>query len=157
MKISTDHLFWAGDGHKVNQDYCLSGSRKDIHYAIVSDGCSSSPDTDFGSRILAKAAENNIESFHTDYFEHAVISEATVQVKSLNLSKRSLDATLLIILYDDFIVRFRCYGDGFCALIFNDSTDREPSVFECGVKQTGDGEEYLLYRPLQRAVYQRSA
>ena len=56
----TDHLFWAGDSHKVNQDYCLSGSKSGLHYAIVSDGCSSSPDTDFGSRILAKAAENNI-------------------------------------------------------------------------------------------------
>jgi len=45
-----DHHFCIGKTHKVCEDYATSGITEDgVTYAIASDGCSSSKDTDFGA------------------------------------------------------------------------------------------------------------
>lgn len=57
MKIHQDSFFKTGHMHdaegKPCQDYAYSGvSKTGIYYAIVSDGCSASPNSDLGCRIL---------------------------------------------------------------------------------------------------------
>src|ERR1043166_7427722 len=68
-QVNADSVFRIGSTHAVCQDYAVAGdctaaiSRADGAcaprgpYAILSDGCSSSPDTDTGARLLVKAAE----------------------------------------------------------------------------------------------------
>lgn len=59
--MNPDSYFTIGRTHKVCEDYARSGYFKDGRaYAIVSDGCSSSPDTDFGARLLTMAARNQM-------------------------------------------------------------------------------------------------
>ena len=67
--MHADSFFAIGSTHKINQDYAWGGM-PNTHWseysmsapraiAIVSDGCSSSKDTDFGSRLLAQSAKDN--------------------------------------------------------------------------------------------------
>ena len=56
--MNTDTFFSQGNSHRVCQDYAIHG----LNHVIVSDGCSSMPDTDFGARLLAKAANRVIAS-----------------------------------------------------------------------------------------------
>lgn len=112
--ISTDSLFRIGDSHKVCQDYALHG--KD--YIIVSDGCSSSPDTDFGSRLISVGAKAFLQSEfwrqqHTyNTFGYSAIKYAEDAMNRLILHSSCLDATLLCAFYFEGNVFIRAYGDG---------------------------------------------
>ena len=58
--MHADSSYVMGMGHRVCQDYARAGRTPQEHplvYGIVSDGCSSSPDTDVGARLLALGAE----------------------------------------------------------------------------------------------------
>lgn len=59
-KILTDHFTLQGHslGHLEHgcQDYAYSFSDGDLHVAIVSDGCSSAPNSDVGARLLVLSA-----------------------------------------------------------------------------------------------------
>jgi hypothetical protein len=60
--MHSDAFFAMGKTHTVCQDYARAGKTSTGRtYAIVSDGCSSSPDTDFGSRFLVTAAVQALE------------------------------------------------------------------------------------------------
>jgi hypothetical protein len=94
-------------------------------YAILSDGCSGSIDTDVGARLLTLAAEWNLKN--TDYYgqdlEQAIITTAHVQSEALRLPKECLDATLLMAFVEEYIdapenfyTRILMYGDGSVAL-----------------------------------------
>ncbi len=60
--LSADSLYLQGSSHTVCQDYARSGvitSYADAFaYGIVSDGCSSSPDTDIGARLTVLETEH---------------------------------------------------------------------------------------------------
>lgn len=58
--MNSDVAFRIGSTHQVCQDYARAGSVAGLHYAIISDGCSSSPDTDVGARILVIEAESSL-------------------------------------------------------------------------------------------------
>lgn len=113
VKMNTDHHFVIGKTHKVCEDYALSGEVDGIHYAIVCDGCSSSPDTDFGARILARAALRHIKKSNDNkLFANLVSSTAETQAKSLGLPGHALDSTLIVVscIKDYFYINM--YGDG---------------------------------------------
>ena len=57
-----DCAFAAGRGHDVCQDYAAAGGGADEPYAILADGCSTSPDTDVGARLLVKCIERPLAS-----------------------------------------------------------------------------------------------
>jgi hypothetical protein len=126
--MNSDHFFAIGSTHKVCQDYALSGNYKGFYYAIVSDGCSSSPDSDFGSRILVKILEKNIKDSIDwksnnilsikDYIYHdrqkifEYIIEYLKIKDDLELNSVSLDATLLYIISDGKNSIICVWGDG---------------------------------------------
>lgn len=120
--MNTDHYFVIGSQHKVCQDYCLSGFNKGISYAILSDGCSGSVDTDFGARILAKTAEKIIHLLPEDFFKIQVISVAADMLNTLSLPKESLDATLLAAITDGTNYHIKAYGDGVIAKVMEDNS-----------------------------------
>lgn len=132
--MNADSAFQIGSTHAVCQDYAVAGdyaaavSRGEVTrascgpYAILSDGCSSSPDTDTGARLLVKAAERLLREacgptadclavLHT---EAARLALSWAEL--LGLAPQSVDATLLTahLCGDELIVG--CSGDGVVCL-----------------------------------------
>ena len=85
---NADSYFCIGSTHDVCQDYAISSP--DRLRAIISDGCSSAPDTDFGSRLLVKAKERN---FYEN--DDSIILSARNSADAIGLHDITLTATLL--------------------------------------------------------------
>jgi hypothetical protein len=96
MKYIADSCFFQGASHAVCEDYARSGITPDGRpYAIVSDGCSSSTDTDFGARFLARAAELRILDSPSVFTAESVAWQARSMCLAAGLHPKCLDATLL--------------------------------------------------------------
>lgn len=126
--------------HSICQDYAIYGSSP-FPYIIVSDGCSSSEDTDVGSRILTLAARNFLlhpKNYFIHYFENetnsgdnprslydkmglCIINSAIAAAKLLSLDITCLDATLIISFIINGYLYVYMYGDGNILEITNDS------------------------------------
>lgn len=125
--FEVNHCFEIGSSHLVCQDYAISGQIQTenglYHYGILSDGCSSSKDTDVGSRYLAMATRRILTSElkkNTDIFNinmnelgTKIITEASGYIDSdLLMENNSFDATLLFFISDDTQYRAVMFGDG---------------------------------------------
>lgn len=124
--MNTDSYFAIGKSHTVCQDYARAGNC----FAMVSDGCSSSPDSDFGSRALTMAAIEVLESYG-DQFPTQVdrmMRQAVLYVPH-SLPVECLDATLLAVyLRENNRLQAVVHGDG---IVF-------------GVKHDGDMVSYEI-------------
>ncbi|MDX6710741.1 MAG: hypothetical protein QOH96_1757 [Blastocatellia bacterium] len=131
--MNVDSVFINGSAHLICQDYAASGihqpeeSRHDNRaYAIISDGCSSSPDTDIGSRLLTKTAEQLIQSASNlsiqtiEAIHHKASHSALRQARALGLGQSSVDATLLSLYASSNIIFAACSGDG--VIVFQSNT-----------------------------------
>lgn len=114
--MNADSTFQIGKDHTVCEDYALAGITKDIAYAIVCDGCSASPDVDFGARVLALAARENIFwGLDKDYysFGESTIKAAKETSKRFTLlHPQCLDATLLTAWVINKNLTAYMFGDG---------------------------------------------
>jgi hypothetical protein len=107
--MNADATIYIGSTHTLCQDYAIARN----HHVILSDGCSSSPDTDIGARLLVKALDQslttpaNIEALHKE-----AARVALDWANMLTLPPESVDATLMSIHItgDELIVA--CSGDG---------------------------------------------
>lgn len=92
-----DVSFSIGKTHDVCQDYGVaddpgqSGLSEPDAVAVVCDGCSSSPDTDMGARLLARSA-----IITRPFDPNAIIQRADQYRAALELDPHALDATLLM-------------------------------------------------------------
>ncbi len=94
--MHSDSYFCIGASHHVCQDYALSGVTEDGRaYAIVSDGCSGSPDTDFGARFMAKATQwaLNQSKERNPFVKAAALGQQ--MASSCNMPYECLDATVI--------------------------------------------------------------
>ena len=139
--MHADAFFCIGRTHTVCQDYALCGKTpQGFPYAVVSDGCSSSPDTDFGARILAKVTARRLCSGEplTDEF---LIAEAAGVARQCSLPDTALDATLM---YAHSMVgravQVVVYGDG--AVI---SKDRAGNIAVRTIDYAHGAPGYLTY------------
>jgi hypothetical protein len=147
---ATDHIFVMGSTHLVCEDYARSGFipgvGKELPFAALADGCSSSPDTDIGARLLVLGAIDLAMSFvELRLDSREVITQlgrtATTWLLSQNLSDKALDATLLMAMVKGEYWRAMVWGDGFFVTksaemgtltihkIESVGYDREPSGF----------------------------
>lgn len=109
--LHTDSYFALGKTHTVCQDYAATHNGNGKVVLAVSDGCSSSPDTDFGSRILTKIGINKV--YESDFFSPLSLLSRAIQVqKTLELSPDSLDATLLLASVHEDLLKIQVWGDG---------------------------------------------
>lgn len=114
-----DAGFLIGSTHTVCQDYAIAGTKNGTSYAVVSDGCSGSPNSDIGARILATNVArwiNNPTSYYgkpAGLYHHA--HEASWFVGQLDLPTSCLDATLLIAVEEEHQFRVCAWGDGVIA------------------------------------------
>jgi len=115
MDFSVDHFFTIGKTHKVCEDYALSGSEPFL-YLIVADGCSSSPHTDIGARILAHIAKDILITCNRDIDYKGLglltIKLARQTISSLGLPYSCLDSTLLVAFEKGNCWTAFLYGDG---------------------------------------------
>lgn len=124
MKIFTDGLFRIGSTHKVCQDYIHHG-QDFLPFAVVSDGCSGSKNSDIGSRILAHSFEqvmkligkDNIINYPAKSLAARVQSYAYSNIANLGIDESSLHATLLFAVanQEQGKLRVTMIGDGFLA------------------------------------------
>jgi hypothetical protein len=114
----SDSFFSIGSTHEVCQDYARNGMvNGGLQYAIISDGCSSSPDTDFGARILTM---NTVELLSRDIeFNGNTLIQKAKESTILPISQRCLDATLLMAYHANNLLTIRISGDGVIIFKFN--------------------------------------
>lgn len=138
MNIITDWYYTIGSSHNVCEDYCVTGYYKqgDIHYGILSDGCSSQIDTDVGSRLLVK----NFEYLLTDLrFQKDLIQNPSLTLKhfignarnkaAAFISPHSLDCTFLSFVIIDNYCHIFIIGDG-CLFLQNNANDIEIIIID---------------------------
>jgi hypothetical protein len=132
--MNADSAYVIGATHAVCQDYAAAGNpRPNSHapyaifpaapYVILSDGCSSSPDSDIGARFLVRAAEQTLFAPSTsaaasDLAEvHKEAARRSLMWAELTgLHPHTVDATLLSahLSGDDLVLG--CSGDGVIVL-----------------------------------------
>jgi len=111
-----DAHFAIGKTHKVCEDYAIAGDLDGRAFAIVCDGCSGSHNTDFGSRLLARAAAKNLEVFGDGFNPEQAAWQAAGWVDAIGLHPTALDATLMAVFeLDNKQVRIVVIGDGVVA------------------------------------------
>jgi len=130
MKIHIDHLLKIGKTHKICEDYIISGYDP-VPYIILSDGCSSSKDTDIGARILCHVAKQYLD-YHKDSIQsidevkmgkYIIFKADTLMIQLGLMNISSLDATLTIAYYHNGSIKIIMYGDGNIVNIYkNDIT-----------------------------------
>lgn len=115
--IGLDFFNAIGQAHLVNQDYSF-GDLQPFPHIMVSDGCSSSPHTDVGARMLSLAIHHYFRSNtsnqtinETDMLSFA-LKKARSMIHSLDLPETSLDASLIIAYVKNQMLHISAYGDG---------------------------------------------
>ncbi|HEX8844603.1 MAG TPA: protein phosphatase 2C domain-containing protein [Pyrinomonadaceae bacterium] len=127
--MNADSAFQIGASHAVCQDYSLAWSYSQTlprakpgwqtsPYVILADGCSSSPDTDIGARLLVKAAEQTLlelgrqSPFELSELHKEAARRALAWAQTLGLPAHAVDATLLTAHLDGDELVVGCTGDG---------------------------------------------
>lgn len=144
--INADSHFATGHSHLVCQDYAatlrLGAERWRV---VVSDGCSGSSHTDFGSRFLTRLAINSPDPHSHEH----LLGDAIALVGILGLPVECLDATLLIGTLEDSTVRLTAVGDGVMEVEYEDYTAAMDMEFSGGAPmylrylRPGDFERYV--------------
>jgi len=125
--MEADHDFQIGSNHVVCQDYAMSGVVNDkFAYAIVCDGCSASPDVDFGARALALGARETLRVAKStpipyEAFGAMAIGKASAMFPIFPLlHPQALDSTLMVTWVQGDRAYAFLYGDG---LFFHKTAD----------------------------------
>lgn len=160
---SLDKITRIGKEHKICQDYSdtfQNNANRISNLIIVSDGCSSSNDTDIGSRIVARLARKIMTQFHFNfdnvkdsyiYFGDVLMNMATPIVSALGLDRTSLDSTLIIsFVYNNDIITFM-YGDGFIITI-----DKENKAEFTEIQFKNNAPYYLSARVIYPSIYEKN-
>jgi hypothetical protein len=147
--MSQDNAFIIGTTHHICQDYSIGGmipSNSNELYTIVCDGCSSSPYSDFGSRILSVGVKEELirlsqaATENWDFDPKNCINFAQPIIEQIGLPKESLDATIIAASVNEsggFVLN---YGDGVIAI-----ADNHGYIYIISVEYTDNYPFYLNY------------
>lgn len=121
MKFFTDSFFKMGSTHSICQDYAIDGNINNIHYAILSDGCSSSKLVDVGARILVHCFKNALQSLPPDkYILEDIMSYIKQEVRhirfSLGLPLTAFDCTIQAAFVNKDKLHVFNLGDGYTVI-----------------------------------------
>lgn len=139
--------FAMGAGHVVCEDYALASSADAaIAFAIVADGCSGSPGSDVGARILAHSCRRALQEAARDpalspaflrirqaaatrllawraWLVRQILLQARAVATALDLADELFDATLLCAFVHERRVYVLAFGDGGIRLALKDRTE----------------------------------
>lgn len=121
----SDVYFERGRQHTVCQDYGIVGADGTV---FLADGCSDSPDSDVGARILCQSALR-VPDVLQDGF--AVARRADNIRQAMQMGERTLDATLLVLARDGGGAVAQVWGDGAVLCRKRDGTVVAHEIF-CG-------------------------
>lgn len=115
--MNSDSVYKIGKSHQTCQDYTGHGEG----YALLADGCSSSPHTDIGARLLVRSAIKLLEEKKavTKLFALQVVEEAAKINRQLALPPEALDATFLAAIVDGKELKLFAAGDGHLVIGWN--------------------------------------
>ncbi|MES2463793.1 MAG: protein phosphatase 2C domain-containing protein, partial [Armatimonadota bacterium] len=135
--IQSDAAFLIGRTHKVCQDYAVAdNSHTDLESVWLSDGCSSSSNTDIGARLLShgiqqrlsefgpvgEAAAGDLQKSLLDAVLRKTIRSAARSARQIGITRSALDATLLGLVSDRETVSAVLCGDGAVVFGMQDGT-----------------------------------
>jgi hypothetical protein len=141
--MHSDSFYTKGTTHKECQDYATHGCHYGMHYAMVSDGCSSAPKSDFGARLLSQSAVNVLAELHQsdiarenrgEWITSKAIRDALDASAILNLPIDCLCSTLLFttVLKNESSFYALVSGDGFVVAKKADGLEIHEYEFEKG-------------------------
>ncbi|HRE54981.1 MAG TPA: protein phosphatase 2C domain-containing protein [Candidatus Competibacter sp.] len=151
MTIALDSYYTIGKLHLYCQDYVIHGWEP-FPYVILADGCSASPNSDVGARLLALNARSELSRFAKISraggelpAQHWALGQEIAQraarcARQLDLNPEALDATLLVAWCDGAAVHVHAYGDG---CIATRDADGQLAVIE--VEYAQNAPYYLTY------------
>lgn len=135
-----DSFFTIGRTHTVCQDYAKAGNCGSV--VALSDGCSGSPETDVGARLLVQGALSAQEWVKDlTWAPKSALRTATQAVSMVGFHPMCLDATLLMAAGYDDAVRVRVFGDGVVAARHRDTGD----IHSYSIEFAGEAPLYLSY------------
>jgi hypothetical protein len=149
--VNTDTFFAQGYSHHVCQDFALSNTRNKEHqiigqpFAMVSDGCSSAPMTDIGSRLMCLTARKHLLRSlgqDTKSLLYAISSEISLLCEALGVEQECLYATLLATWVDDAKKMFRVLVIGDGAIV---ATKRNGIITTTEIRFPSGAPYYLKY------------
>ena len=130
MEVTTDHIFRMGQSHEVCEDYAASYNEPAC--VILGDGCSVcrgkdgkpvQAHTDFGSRLLVRAAREVLKQRPWDqrYLQLMALQRASIWAKAMGFGRETLSSTLLMAWMQDVVqgppwLRVIVSGDGIVAV-----------------------------------------
>lgn len=128
-----DSFTSVGKTHHTCEDYSLVVNSP-YPLILVSDGCSSSKNTDVGARLLALTTKRQFYAAMTyrilpekpDFFGRAIIESTYIVADELGLNRSALDATLLLAYVESGLVHFIAFGDGY--LIIKSKTGHDKFI-----------------------------
>ena len=128
--MNANGSFTIGSTHAVCQDYVVATEGPQV---FLSDGCSSSPDTDIGARLLVKAAQrifSNVSASEIEELHRESAKVALRWTRRLGIRAEAVDATLMSahVCGDELIVG--CSGDG-VVLLETRGGDLEVHAISC--------------------------
>lgn len=146
--MNVDHFLKMGTSHKICEDYIISGYNP-VPFVILSDGCSSSKNTDIGARILTHLAKqylknevNNLYYLNIDKMKNWIIYNAESIIKSMGLEDKScLDATLIISYSINDYMYVYMFGDGFLITV-----DLNNEIYFYEISYKNNAPYYLSYQ-----------
>ena len=109
--MNSDAIIDIGSTHPVCQDYAIARAG----HVVLSDGCSSSPDTDIGARLLVRALDQLLTAHATKEIAelHAAAARTALGwADMLALPSQCVDATLLSAHVTNEQLTIACSGDG---------------------------------------------
>lgn len=157
--INTDTFLRIGSQHQICEDYIIQGNIQDLQYIILSDGCSSSKNTEMGARILCHLAKKylsyRIEQAINYNIKHSkmgswIVHNAELIARQMGLPISCLDATLMVSYYYDGRVVVYTYGDGDIIL-----KDNEGNICVNSISFSNNAPYYLSYKidPTRDKIY----
>ena len=147
--MNIDSFLEIGGSHKVCEDYIIHGNDP-FPYIILSDGCSSSDNTEMGARILCHLAKqyliykkNQELPFNSENMGSWIIHNAELVARQLGLKLSALDATLIVSYYNQDMecVHNHFFGDG--SLIYHNTEINK--MVNTTFEYTNNAPYYLSY------------
>lgn len=120
MKLNVDSYFSIGKTHKICEDYAATYQGEQGTILALSDGCSSSPNTDIGSRLLTRKAISLFKQGNLS--EDLIIWGAQKAADDLGIPDCT-DATLLLAnINNNGELTINVWGDGAVFFEFKDGS-----------------------------------
>lgn len=139
MIIKADSYYSIGKSHQFCQDYAQADSNQG--YACISDGCSGSKDSDFGSRFLVKSFAKNLNSIKDKSEDISSIYLNSLEIcEKINISSIALDATFIAAYVINDKIKVFAEGDGVIVVKNKDNT-----ITILDIEYSGNAPYYFRY------------